>query len=288
MLLRSVVLDPIQYMNRPDAAADSYFREVGSKNEGVLHSANSIMSTFTKKWRDPDEAEEEQLLSMKQHIADVVSHDIPEIRKVVEFYSFCVNKKYFFNATDKGNKALEKMTVSVSMCDRVCDKLLRLEGDHEDNNQPLRNCNLLELLQEGLDPIEAEVSYKREWESSTFTVKVNSEIFLDHVLINIQENINKHAFGTKKFKEKYVWEKKVSVEIEEQDTCYVISISNNGEPFTGDITKVFDYGYCHGKTKHSGIGMHSILKSMKQLGGNAEFCTKKNSYAVTYKLILPR
>lgn len=288
VLLRSVVLDPIQSMNMPEAASEFYAHEVGRRNEEVLRMATEIMTAFSMKWRDTDEPEEQQLLSMKRHIAEVVSRDIPRIREVVSFYSFCVNKKYFFEATGNGNEALEKMTVSVSMSDRVCDKLLRLEGDRDEGDLPRHKYNLLEMLQEGLDGIEAEVHYHKEWESAGYGVCVNSESFLDNVLINIRENINTHAFGTLKFKKKFVWEKRVDVEIEEKDCCYVVSISNNGEPFTGDVSKVFDYGYCHGKMKHSGIGMYSIRKSMRQMGGDAEFGASNRSKTVTYKLTLPR
>ncbi|MCR5575082.1 MAG: hypothetical protein K6F78_09735 [Bacteroidaceae bacterium] len=289
MRVRSIVLDPIQSINRPEAATDSYFREVGIKNEEINSLAQEIMEFFAKKWRNPNDTEETQLKSMKQNIANVVSVIIPQIRIVVAFYESCSQKKYYFTTTDKGKKALEKMTVSCSLCERVCESLLKLEGNDAKNADVHQLCNLLEILQEGLDAIDAEVKYVKEWEASKIAVSINPDIFLNHVLINIRENINTHAFGTSKYIKKFVWEKKVIVEIEDKDSTITILISNNGEPFTGDISKVFEYGYCHGEKKHSGIGMHSIKKSMRELGGDVDFVKSNNlPYTTTYKLILKK
>lgn len=290
MRVRSIVLDPIQSINRPEAATDSYFREVGIKNKEINSLAQEIMSFFAKKWRNPNDSEEIQLKSMRQNMADVVSVIIPQIRQVVAFYESCSQKKYYFSTTDKGKKALEKMTMSSSSCERVCESLLKLEGSDASKDAGVHQlCNLLEILQEGLDSIDAEVKYVKEWEMSKIAVSINPEILLNHVLINIKENINTHAFGTSKYRQKFVWEKKVSVEIEEKESTITILISNNGEPFTGNISKVFEYGYCHGEKKHSGIGMHSIKKSMKELGGDVDFVkSNKPPYKTTYKLMLKK
>jgi nitrogen fixation/metabolism regulation signal transduction histidine kinase len=141
----------------------------------------------------------------------------------------------------------------------------------------------------GLDSIDAEVIYVKEWETSKISVSIDPDIFLNHVLINVKENINTHAFGTNTFKQKYVWEKKVCVEVEDGGSQICILVDNNGEPFKGDITKVFEYGYCHGEKKHSGIGMHSIKKNMTGLGGDVEFKkSSKPDYTTSYKLILKK
>lgn len=289
MRVRSVVLDPIQAMNRPGATTDSYNREIGLKGEEIKNLALDIMSFFAKKWRNPDDSAEQQLLSIRKNLADVSSIIIPKIKQVVTFYTYCSSKKYLFSGTDKGNKALEKMTMSVSSCERVCESLLRLEGENTEYHENKQTCNLLEILQEGLDSIEAEVNYVKEWETSKISVSIDPEIFLNHVLINVKENINTHAFGTNTFKQKYVWEKKVCIEVQDGDSQISILVDNNGEPFKGDITKVFEYGYCHGEKKHSGIGMHSIKKSMTELGGDVEFKkSSKPDYTTTYKLVLKK
>lgn len=178
--------------------------------------------------------------------------------------------------------------MSVSSCERVCESLLRL-GENAEHHENKQICNLLEILQEGLDSIEAEVNYVKEWETSRISVSIDPEIFLNHVLINVKENINTHAFGTNTLRQKYVWEKKVCIEVQDGDSQISILVHNNGEPFKGDITKVFEYGYCHGEKKHSGIGMHSIKKSMTELGGDVEFKkSSKPDYTTTYKLVLKK
>lgn len=287
MRVRSVVLDPIEAMNRPGATSDTYKQEVGSRDEQIKKIALEIMSFFAKKWRNPNDSAEQQVQSLRKNIADVSTVIIPKIKQVVAFYAQCSSKKYLFSVTDKGNKALEKMTIAVSSCERICESLLRLEGDNTEQKGNNQACNLLEILQEGLDSIDAEVHYVKEWETSSISVSIVPEIFLNHVLINIKENINTHAFGTIKFRQKYVWEKKVCIEVQDGNAQVCILIHNNGEPFKGNITKVFEYGYCHGEKKHSGIGMHSIRKSMTELGGDVEFMkSSKPDYTITYKLVL--
>ena len=289
MRVRSVVLDPIQAMNRPGATSDSYKQEIGLKGEEIKNLALEIMSFFANKWRNPNDSVEEQLQSMRKNLTYVSTVIIPKIKQVVTFYTQCSSKKYLFADTDKGNKALEKMTMAVSSCERVCESLLRLEGENAEHHENKQTCNLLEILQEGLDSIDAEVIYVKEWETSKISVSIDPDIFLNHVLINIKENINTHAFGTDTFRQKYVWEKKVCVEVEDGGSQICILVDNNGEPFKGDITKVFEYGYCHGEKKHSGIGMHSIKKNMTGLGGDVEFKkSSKPDYTTSYKLILKK
>ena len=289
MRVRSVVRDPIHAMNKRDAATDSYYREIGNKHSEVIDSAQEIMSFFAQKWRDPDDPEDKQLDTMRNHIKEVATKIIPQIRQIVKFYAMCSNKKFYFSDTENGKKALEKMLVAVSQCERVCERLVGLETEISEEKESLQICNLLELLQEELDYIGAEVRYANEWESSKVCVSIKPKSFLDNVLVNIKENIVTHAFGTYLYRQKYIWEKKVCVEIEEKGHVVQVLISNNGEPFLGDISRVFEYGYCYGEKKNTGIGMYSIKKSMKEMGGDADFLESIDSqYTTTYKLIIAK
>lgn len=289
MNVRSIVLDPIERINRPGAATDSYFAEQQNNNQEILKKAEAIMSSFAKKWRNPDDTSEEQLQSMQSYIRKVVSDIIPQIKEVVRFYSLCVECKQYFTSTEKGDKALHKMTEAVCNSDRICNRLQNLYGNEKEETFTKHSCNLLVMLQKGLDAIDAEVTYKNEWENSEFLVQIDEEEFLDHVLINIRDNINRHAFGTPFFQNMYIWKKKVLVEIEQDKTKYIVKISNNGEPFTGNVKKVFEYGYCHGKMKHSGIGMHSIKQTMNKMGGDVEFETSTTpNFSTIYKILITR
>ena len=70
---------------------------------------------------------------------------------------------------------------------------------------------------------------------------------------------------------------------------YTIKVKNNGEIYKGDASKVFDYGYCHGKKGNSGIGMHSVKRNIIELGGSIEFVpTPNEKYHITYKLTIPK
>lgn len=289
MRVRSIVLDPIESINRPDAATDSYYNEVGSQNFKIEEQAQNIMSFFAEKWRNVDDIEEIQLSSLYENLKKVTNIIIPQIKEVVGYYSYCAEKKHFFCSSKKGEKALEKMLIASSMCNRICDSLRRL-GEHEAKKEKkIVVFNLLELLQEGLDDINAEVKYEKEWECSSIKVNVDPDLLLNHVLINIKDNINNHAFGTSLYRNKYIWDKKVVVAITENKSSYFVTISNNGAPFEGDVSKVFDYEYSYGEMKHSGIGMASIKKNMIKMGGDADFYVAPNpEFSTTYKLTIKK
>ena len=290
MRVRAVVKDPISYMNRKDAATQSYFQEQKKENDKIIQMSDSIMLEFAKKWRDVNSAESEQLQQMRDMIKKVTSDIIPQIKKVVSFYEACVNKSYYFSSTNAGDSAKKKFTMSIKMADGVCRDLMTLEDVDTDNSREsdsLQLFNLLLALQEVLDDIEADVTYENEYDFSLIDVLGNRKEFVDHVLLNIKENVNNHAFGTSSLKKKHIWEKKVYVQVAQDDNHCYVSISNNGESFTGREDKIFEYGYCYGEKKSNGIGMHSAREHMRAMNGDLEFKTMKSGqYRVIHLITL--
>lgn len=274
MRVRAIVLDPIQSMSigSGDAASESYYKEQGRKHEVILKTAESIMLFFSEKWRSSGSPEDEQIEQLNNYLSDVVVKRIPEIRTVVSFYRLCLDKRYYFTDTDDGNDAMTMMKASVDNLETVCKDLEELGNVSPDKPLNNYNYNLLEILQEILDGIKAAyVIYNNEVVVSTYEIDTDKDVFQNRVLLNIRENIEKHAFGTRAYKEKHVWEKKVVVSVKKANDSYSVSISNNGTPFRGDPHKVFDFGYCFGEQKHSGVGLNSAYVHMKQLGGRIEF-----------------
>ena len=124
---------------------------------------------------------------------------------------------------------------------------------------------------------------------SNIYVTIDKERFLKHVLRNISENIQRHAFPSQLYQ--FVWERKVVVNIEQDEMYYIVSIKNNGAPFNGEVKNVFDQGYCHGATKHTGYGLSSARQAMRDLGGDIDFIAHKahkTSFPVEYIIKIKR
>jgi len=101
--------------------------------------------------------------------------------------------------------------------------------------------------------------------------------------------VNNHAFGTSSRKKLHIWEKKVYVQVTQDDNHCFVNISNNGEPFNGREDKIFEYGYCYGEKKCNGIGMHSAREHMRAMNGDLEFKTnKEGQYKVLHIITLPK
>ena len=283
--LRRLVLDPVYRMYR--SGTDLYFRERGAEHERIKSRAEEIMGFFEKKWYNPANSEQQKEDSIKDNLNRVTTNIIPCIKEIVEFYKSCHPQKHYFTDDNTGEEAMKLFGNSVNLCEKLCDRLKNLYPDNKESNTEIAMCNLLELLQKGLDDIDAEVRYVDEWENSEILIRTDENEFLDHVLCNIKDNIERHGFGTQEFRNKYVWEKNVDVKIDDDGDFWSVFISNNGATFTGDTTKVFDYGYFHGTMRHSGIGMNSIKNTMKRLGGDVEFGKSVNSsFSTTYKLLI--
>lgn len=290
MRVRAVVLDPISAMNISGAHTTSYVQEQGPVHKDIISKAQFIMKEFSEKWRDTSCSEDDQILQMKTHIARVSQEYIPQIQSIALFYQDCINHKYYFSDSEDGQRALKLMIKSVSKVEKVCLDLSKLFSDSDKPEVAInKQQNLLSMLQEVLDDIQADVQYVNEVGVASFELSTDKDIFQNHVLLNIQENIDKHAFGTKDFKKKHIWERIVSVEIREKPDLFEIRISNNGCPFKGKPEKIFDYGYCHGEAKHSGIGLNSAKEHMRQLGGDILFqSTPKELFTVHFIISLPK
>lgn len=287
--VRSVVRDPIVYMNKKGAAETIYFSECKDKNTEILVIAEKIMTIFDEKWRDINSSEEEQIQQIHKKVLDIQNIVIPKIKYIVAYYQDCSEKKHYFSSTETGNNALKKMCQAVNRVDNVCAGLLRIDQIEDTHNSSTSTCNLLELIQESFDLIDADVNYIDEYIAYKLMVETNRETLHDHVLNNITNNINEHAFNTSTFKYKHTWEKKVRVSITVNEKKYIIKVQNNGEPFRGNVENIFDYGYCHGEQMHNGIGLNSARKHLRELGGELTILTDSLSdYKVTYIINIPK
>lgn len=290
MRLRMVVLDPIDSIIHDGLVTKDFSIERKSQIKEVQQVATSIMSFFSKKWFNSDEDPEEvKLASLRGNIKMTIDKIIPQIRKtIIPFYETCYNNTQYFIQPLANNDTFNLIEDSLNDYESVCDALCSLESVEGTAENNCADVNLLEILQKGLDktPV-AIVSYVNEFLMSKYNVRIDVDKFLNDVLLNISSNIERHAFGTTEYKKKLITEKQVIVSLDvENDDFYIVSIQNNGTPFKGDTKQIFDYGYTSGKSGNEGKGMFSIKKTMREIGGDAQFHSERG--VVTYKLFIKK
>ena len=115
---------------------------------------------------------------------------------------------------------------------------------------------------------------------------LNPESFELHVLGHIFDNFDKYAFCG----DEYVNGERVKnvridfMEDESNENNVNILIRNDGHPFTGDLSAIFEKGVGHG----SGIGLFSARKMIEAIGGSIQMQTYVNEeYTVGFLINLP-
>lgn len=110
-------------------------------------------------------------------------------------------------------------------------------------------------------------------------------VFSEEALTIIFENIvsNAVAHGFSNPDKEYI----IHIDFVPYGTSYVLTISNNGDPFPPgkDPSEVFTWGKTDGGKEHAGIGGYQIKDLMEHFEGKAEIIsTPEQDFTVTYKL----
>lgn len=294
--LREIVYDPIYEINLEGAATQDYYNEQQTQHEKFLKQAKYVNNFFSEIWYDKNLPDDQIRIQIFGRIKSVSEEIIPQIKDIVSYYDYCKDKKHYFSTTEDGYLALKDMLNAVKDGPTLCERLSVLYNEVIDsepyenfNNKNLQKYYLLDLLQEAFDKIRAEIFYLNECEIASYQIAIDKEKFMNHILENIVTNIQNHAFNTPGFISKPLWDKKIQIVIEEVDDNYCITVRNNGEKFKGEVSKVFNRGYCYGKRRNTGIGMHSAKRHIMELGGSIDFIlTPNEEYHVCYLLTIPK
>lgn len=287
LALRGVVLDPIELMHRDNSMTEFFNESIGhQKAEEIFSEAKSLMDKFNQVSYNQNDTEEAQINDLIRYV-NWVSNDLVDSfeNKILPFYKSCNTMTIYFNRDSRNGKKAELAIIdSVEDWPDVKSRLLDFTNLFTETVHT-NKVNLLSILQEGLDDIEAIVRYEDELKVSNYYVDIDPDKFLSHVLCNIRENINRHAFGIKEYSDKFLCDKKVDVRVTSNSDSVEIQIFNNGASFTGDPKRLAEYGYTHGSAKNSGRGLYSIKQTMEKMGGSASFNILLDK--LVYKLTLP-
>lgn len=286
--LRGIVIDPLEEMNERGAAEPVYFENEKRENDELLREIDKLRKEFGGKWDNDALSPEENFKIIQQKLLKIKKVYIPLIKRIASFYSKCLESEFYFCDSPKGENARKLMRKSIANVQELCEDLGKMISLEKESLKTI-SFNLLTLLQEVFDDIPADVKYRNEVTVSTYFCSSDRKALRDHVLMNIRENINTHAFGTLMYKKKHVWEKKVMVSVTGEKDMYTLIIANNGEPFTGNVSKIFVQGYHHGEMQHTGLGLYSAKKTVESIGGKISFkVADEAEYPTKYIIKIPK
>lgn len=160
--------------------------------------------------------------------------------------------------------------------------------DTEIEHEALKSVDIITEIEHVISVVQEEkelFSVQKEYDVNEEIKVFFGETEINEVLINIFENIKRHAFH-------YISNKKnkVIVRIEKTGNLYIsLYILNNGNPFRDNVDKVFDYGQVYGEYGNTGEGLHRARALMNKYRGVIDFKSKPDKeFCVIVKLTFQR
>ena len=93
-------------------------------------------------------------------------------------------------------------------------------------------------------------------------IKGKAHVMADNALISVIDNITRNAVIHGKADT-------IEVTIEKQNDLCEVRIADNGTGIADDVKEtIFDEGFVHGETGHTGLGLHIVKKAMEKYGGH--------------------
>lgn len=285
-VVKLAVFKPIECLCEPASLTTDFpsalFEEIKEKKE----LAESIMS-FLSSIGNISCQDSEIVACLENQIKHVTNVIVPQIESFASFFLQFKDKDFYFADSEDGNRAKTRVEKAPHLCEISCQGLLKLSSEQRNNNSlSAKSVNIIEILQDAFDEIDnATIIY--HCNDRKLDTKIDEGAFISNVLINLCENIKRHAFPHAQFKDKLVVDKIVDIVVTEKDRIINIRISNNGLPFKGNISKLFDAGYHAGEFGRTGYGLSTAKKFLLQLGGNIVFSPTED-FQVSFLITIPK
>ena len=143
---------------------------------------------------------------------------------------------------------------------------------------------IVDLILSTLHNVTNHVTVSNGYDCSNDIVEMNTDDFQEYVLNNFKSNLKEKAFYRNYSKKN----NKILVSVSMQDGTIAVCMSNNGEPFNGDVDKVFDEKYTFGENKGSGQGMFDAKLYMNHIQGDIQLKVYPYmEYPVRFALLFP-
>lgn len=142
---------------------------------------------------------------------------------------------------------------------------------------------MIDLILSTLHNVTNHISVSSDYDYSNDMVEMNTYDFQEYVLNNFNSNLKEHAFNRN-----YNRKNKILVSITMHNGIIAVCISNNGEPFNGDVTEVFEEKYTFGKNKGTGQGMFDAKQYMNHIQADIQMKVYPYmEYPVRFALLFP-
>ncbi|MCI5647396.1 MAG: hypothetical protein MR299_07040 [Bacteroidales bacterium] len=248
------------------------------------------IDAYYKKWLEDirsiplDDSLPETVLfaNIKEVVAkgkDLVNKVSPLFHTLVDHYAYI-----FHGYQDGNNRAYERLEGFI----KSESKLRKMITDFSSSKtyrkvQDTPAIYMMELIKSSLDDVTKFVEFQNEAKCDMVSIKLNPSDFQELVLNNFKSNLLEKAF----FKRDNV-RNRIKVYVSCKGDKLAVCLSNNGEPFKGDTSRIFEEHYTCGEIRGSGQGMYDARQYMNYIGGDIQMqAFQYMEYPVRFVLIFP-
>lgn len=276
-----VIVKPAERMLKPNSIRNDIpdYDSIVSNIQSIYNRAFETLESFANIGKSNESDATAKYNIICQQLKTIETFIIPSIKKIVSSYKKLKDEPIFNLDTKMGLKAYNLVRVSIKECNGLCERLISHNATYLVDKKSENEIDLFGLVTKVFNTLEANVIIKTTSYSIKFAVDENR--FKNEVLLNIYQNIERYAFPRYKYDMVTLLQKRVLISFENIDGGWQIEIANNGEPFKGDISKMFECGYHYGNDQGNGYGMYTAKQYLKSIGGDI---TMQSSPEEEYKV----
>ena len=230
-----------------------------------------------------DELNEEEL---KRNIDSIVCKGNELINKFSPFFHSLIESYAFLfpGYQDGRNVAYNRLIGFINDEEKLHKTISTFSSTKDYGKQDYFSAKyILALTQSSMQDVTNFITIISDYDLDNDFIKINIYDYQEYVLKNFQSNLKEKAF----FQRDNI-QKKILISVTMRNGIIAIGLSNNGEPFEGDVQRVFDEKYTHGKNKGSGQGMYDAKQYMNYVGGDIQMeAFQYMEYPVRFVLLFP-
>ena len=282
-----VIVKPAQRLLRPNSIRIDIPNYESTVNEiqSIYNYAIDTLESFANIGKSNKSDAAAKYNSICQQLKTIETVIVPSIKEIVSSYKSLKDKPIFNLDTKIGQKSYYLVNDSIKECDGLCERLIKHNATYLVDTNSENEIDLFTLVTKVFSRLEANVIINTEFYS--IMLAIDEIRFKNEVLLNIFQNIERYAFPSYKYEMVTLQEKIVLISFEKINGGWQIEIANNGEPFKGDITKMFECGYHHGNDQGNGYGMHTAKNFLKGIGGDISMqSSPEEEYKVKFTIKL--
>lgn len=263
-----VIVKPAERMLNPNSLRVDVpdYESIVSNIQSIYDHAYATLESFANIGKSNESNANAKYNNICKQLKTIETQIIPNIKEIVSSYRNLIDKPIFNLDTKMGLKAYNLVRESIAECDDLCERLISHNATYLVDKNSENEIDLFALVTKVFNTLEANVIIKTP--SYSIKLAIDENRFKNEVLLNIYHNIERYAFPRYKYEMVTLLQKRVLISFENIDGGWQIEIANNGEPFKGDISKMFECGYHHGNDQGNGYGMHTAKQYLKSIGGD--------------------